>query len=197
MGKWHFRKRRSSRPHMILRLPMCKWHSSVNRTDRFFWILHLRRCRHHHFHYTWRWCCCTMGIRPSHQVGRGERWATVNDCAQFLHRLHITWQCFDMWHKHSESNSWCRHLAPATPHVAVWNAADRSPIACLDNVSTGTGQCTCISQMVHQWLPGWYLLATSQWPINEWVSRDKPGIPLKQEADHDRSINGLFRNLRT
>ena len=51
--------------------------------------------------------------------------------------------------------------------MATWNRYGLAPFPYLDDVFTGTGQCSCIHQIDQQRPPASYLLATSQWPVNE------------------------------
>ena len=144
---------------------------------------------------TWWWYCPSMRCAPMNRVGKSEcnpppphpspppplppppppppkkKKKKKNSGTQFCHWLHVTWKCFKMWYKHSGSDytsmwPWCKPLVHLTRHVVVQNATGPVQFLSLDNVTTGTGQCSCIHQIDQQKLPVSNLLETFQWPIN-------------------------------
>ena len=53
---------------------------------------------------------------------------------------HYENDCINAW-------PWCRSVVHVTSHVAIYNVTGFTAFQCLDNMSTGIGQCPCIRQI--------------------------------------------------
>ena len=144
----------------VLRHSMSQVASFMQLGMLWIWRLHQSYC-------AWRWYWCRTWCRRTHQVDRGKCYAPTNGSPTVLVLISCNKEMLQDVAQAVRPR--CKPLVLVTSHVAIRNTSGRAPFPCLNNVPTGTGQCSCIHQIDQQQLPASHLLATSQRPVNEHV----------------------------